>query len=99
MQMCGIVYTWQSEQGVLCGGRAGLSPDAVGGMVQAFRRATKIKLHANYLAGPSAAAAIAAGSRRRGEQGLPVDALDMSQCRRATELHAQQFFDAIPTLQ
>ena len=80
-------------------GCAGLQPDAVCGMVQAFGRATKIKLHGDYLTGPSAAAAIAAGSRARGKQGLPVDALDMSQCRRATELHAQQFFDVIPTLQ
>ena len=83
----------------MCGGCAGLNPDAVCGMVQAFRMATKIKLHGDYLTGSPAAVAIAAGSRARGPQGLPVIALDMSQCRRATELHAQQFFDAIPTLQ
>lgn len=78
---------------------AGLDATAVCGMVQAFRRATKIKLHGDYLNSPAAVAAIAAGSRGRGEGGLPVHALDISHSRSATELHAKHFYGAIPTLQ
>ena len=78
---------------------AGLSGEAVRGMVQAFTRATKVKLHRDYIQGSEAAAAIAAGSRGRGDGGLPVNALDLSQCKAAAELHAEHFFSAIPTLQ
>lgn len=78
---------------------AGLDANALRGMVHAFRRATKIKLQGRHLKSTAAAAAIAAGSRDRGEQGLPVVSLDMSSCRDATELHAKHFFDAIPTLE
>ena len=70
------------------------------GMVQAFRKATKVKLHRDYFQSSAAAAAIAAGSRGRGDGGLPVNALDLSQCRSsAAELHAEHFLHAIPTLQ
>ena len=78
---------------------AGLSGEAVRGMVQAFRRATKVKLHRDHIQSSAAAAAIAAGSRGRGDGGLPVNALDLSQCKSAAELHAEHFFGAIPTLQ
>ena len=79
---------------------AGLSSDAMRGMVQAFRKATKVKLHRDYIQNSAAAAAaIAAGSRARGDGGLPVNALDLSQCKSAAELHAEHFFCAIPALQ
>lgn len=58
-----------------------------------------MKLHRDYIQSSAAAAAIAAGSRERGDGGLPVKALDLSQCRSALELHAVHFFGAIPTLQ
>ena len=68
-------------------------------MVQAFTRATKVKLHRDYIQSLAAAAAIAAGSRGRSDGGLPVNALDLSQCKSAAELRAEHFFGAIPTLQ
>lgn len=78
---------------------AGLSPAAVRGMVKAYRGAMRLRINPGCPVSNLAFwNAVAAGSRGRGPQGLPVQALDLSGCRALNAVDLLYLFETIGSI-
>ncbi|BDA46237.1 probable EIN3-binding F-box protein 1 [Coccomyxa sp. Obi] len=76
---------------------AGVSATALQGMVKAFSRASKVRVHPSLVHMPTLGSAIARGAQAR-VQGAPLESLDLSNCRSLSEHSLLSLFTTIPSI-
>lgn len=75
----------------------GVSATALQGMVKAFSRASKVRVHPSLVHMPTLASAIARGAQAR-VQGAPLESLDLSNCRSLSERSLLDIFSTIHSI-
>ncbi|CAL8462377.1 g1910 [Coccomyxa elongata] len=76
---------------------AGVSATALQGMVKAFSRASKVRVHPSLVHMPTLGSAIARGAQVR-VQGVSLESLDLSNCRSLSERSLLNLFNTIHSI-